>query len=305
MRPVLVLTAISVEFNAMREHLIDPEWAAHGGTRCETGLLEGTGRPVVLAELGPGNIRTGVLAEQLRTGFDPAAILFTGVAGGLKDDLALGDVVVGDKIYAFEAAKHVPGGEELTRPSAWHPSHLLLQTARHSLRGTEWYGRIKPGRGTVEPAVHIKPIAAGEVLLNAVDSRVRELLHRQFNDAAAIETESAGLAAAAALTGTETLTIRAISDFADGNKSAADATGSQHLAAAHAAAATAAVIAGLPSDEEWGKRPAAAGSEPGEGKPARQYHQVNKAVGKGTVYGVQNGSLTVNLGAGSPDHERG
>jgi nucleoside phosphorylase len=92
--------------------------------------------------------------------------------------------------------------------------------------------------------VHFAPIAAGEVLLNSLDAPLRQQIASHYADAVAVEMESAGMARAAVLSdGMPILTIRGISDHADGTKASADATGSQQRAAAHAAAAMAAVAA--------------------------------------------------------------
>jgi hypothetical protein len=67
-------------------------------------------------------------------------------------------------------------------------------------------------------------------------------LRDRYDDAVAIEMESAGLASAGQLNNALTLTIRGISDFADGAKSW---TARPQQAAEHAAAFAAAVIAQL------------------------------------------------------------
>ncbi|MEV5681375.1 hypothetical protein [Streptomyces sp. NPDC052179] len=160
--------------------------------------------------MGPGNRPTVVIAEQARTRFTPRAIIFVGVAGSLKPDVRLGDVVVASRIYAYDGAKHV-SDKVLARPAAWAAwaaSHDLLQAAKHALRGTEWTGRVRAGAFEPDgpPTVHFKPVAAGETLLSSMDSELRERLTRVFNDAVAVEMESAGLAEAAAIGGVKTLT---------------------------------------------------------------------------------------------------
>ncbi|GHD63341.1 5'-methylthioadenosine/S-adenosylhomocysteine nucleosidase [Streptomyces goshikiensis] len=295
--PVVVLTAISLEYNAVREHLLDPRRVIHEGTWCEVGTVTGSERQVVIAEVGPGNLRTAVVAEQLRAAFAPLAIIFVGVAGSLKSDVRLGDVVVADKIYAYDGSKHGPD-EQFARPAAWSPSHALLQTALHSLRGSAWRERIRliAYRPDRLPEVHVKPVAAGETVLNSMDSPLRERLVRVFNDAVAVEMESAGLATAAALGKVDSLTIRGISDLANGAKASADAGGSQQIAASHAAAAAMAVIAALPDDLV--EAAPADGSEPVVGPltPGPTLRQINKADRKGVVNAVQNGNQSITNG---------
>jgi hypothetical protein len=76
--------------------------------------------------------------------------------------------------------------------------------------------------------VHFRPIAAGEVVLNSAAHPLRAQLKLHYGDAAAIEMESAGAARAGQLNRSlPTLTIRGISDRADGGKYAGDADGQQ------------------------------------------------------------------------------
>ncbi|GGZ55592.1 purine phosphorylase [Streptomyces subrutilus] len=297
--PVIVLTAIGLEYEAVRAHLVQPRRVIHEETWFEVGEVRGAERQVVLAEVGPGNRVTAAFAERARARFSPRAIIFVGVAGSLKTDVRLGDVVVADKIYAYEGSKQVSDAEFI-RPAAWEPAHGLLQTAKHSLRGSEWTERVQAGdfqQPGWPPAVHVKPVAAGETVLDSLDSPLRDRLTRFFNDAVAVEMESAGLATAAVLGKVDMLTIRGISDSADGGKSVVDARGSQQMAAANAAAAAVTVIAALPGDDSasdpTGKEPRSVGGAPMAGLGSRQ---VNKADRKGVVNAVQNGNQTINYG---------
>ncbi|MGX8910201.1 5'-methylthioadenosine/S-adenosylhomocysteine nucleosidase family protein [Streptomyces netropsis] len=300
---MVVLTALALEYEAMRAQLDGIRRAVFDGTVFETGVLLGSDQRVALAEVGPGNRPTAVVTERARHELRPRAVLFVGVAGGLKGSVALGDVVVASKVYAYEGAKHTPDGA-FARPMCWPASHGLSQIARHALRGGAWRERIPPAVRRTEPqvvpCVHIKPIAAGEVVLNARDCPLRLQLDRIFDDAVAIEMESAGLAEAADLGGLDALTVRGISDHADGQKASVDSQGWQPIAAAHAAAAAAAVIAALPSADgaDTGVR-AADGRDPRAADPGEDRRgsggrtQLNTAWDGGTVNAVQDGSLTI------------
>ncbi|MFE7134014.1 nucleosidase [Streptomyces sp. NPDC057638] len=288
----MVLTALGLEYEAFRNHLSELHRVLHAGTIFEVGVLTGTDHSVALAEVGAGNRPTAVATERARQHLDAWAVLFVGVAGALKSDLALGDVVVASRVYAYESAKHTSAGT-LPRPQSWPSSHMLAQAARHALRGRDWHARV-PGNVRLlwkenGPVVHFKPIAAGEAVLNTLKGAVRQQLERTFEDAAAIEMEGAGLAEAASLGGMDALVIRGLSDYADGAKAAADAAGTQPLAAAHAAAAAAAVIAALPSGPPGARSGAAPARLGSTGGPV----QVNTALTHGTVNAVQKGSMVI------------
>jgi nucleoside phosphorylase len=243
---VVVLTALPVEYQAVRQHLLQPEARPHpAGTLFEVGRLPGAAGMIALAQTGEGNVGAAVLAERAIAAFRPRALLCAGIAGGLKDDIALGDIVVATKIYALHSGREHDDGF-LPRPRSWLASHQLQQLAQHLARTGTW-ARLVPrhpgdpdGRSPsqIRPAVvHFKPVASGEVVLTATDTSLRALLRRTYDDAAAVEMESAGTAQAAHLNGSlPTLSVRGISDHADARKHVTDTASWQHIAAERAAA---------------------------------------------------------------------
>ena len=225
---VAVLTALPLEYKAVRGHLTDLRKREHRrGTRAEVGRLPGTGWSVALVELGEGNLTAAALTERVMEWLEPEAMFFVGVAGGLKSDIALGDVVVATKVYAVHGGKETAEGFHV-RPEAWRASHRLAAAARDALRD--------------DPRAHLKPIAAGDVVLAATKSALAEHLRKNYNDAAAIEMEGSGFVSAVDLAGGDALVIRGISDRADDDKSRVDGAGWQPRAAASAAAAVVAVL---------------------------------------------------------------
>ncbi|MFI6489785.1 nucleosidase [Streptomyces sp. NPDC050564] len=225
---VAVLTALSLEYDAVLAHLTDVEKVTHPryGTRARRGQLPGTPWQVALVDMGEGTLTAATLTERVLSWLNPEAVLFVGVAGGLKDDIAIGDVVVATKVYAIQGGKQTPDGF-LHRPEAWRASHRLEQAARDALRGK----------------AHFKPIAVADVVLADSDSQLAQRIRTTYNDAVAVEMESSGVAHAVHLAGEAgVLIIRGISDKADADKSRADAEGSQPRAAANAATAAVAVL---------------------------------------------------------------
>ncbi|MEV5848237.1 5'-methylthioadenosine/S-adenosylhomocysteine nucleosidase [Streptomyces sp. NPDC051985] len=220
----VVLTALPEEYDAVRAHLVGTEEIVHpNGTRVELGRLADASGTVALAELGVGALTAASLTTQIVDWLTPEAVLFVGVAGGLKDDTEIGDVVVGTKVYAIHGGKQTTDGFQ-ARPEVWLGSHRLLQAARSALRD------MPEVRG------HRKPIAVGDVVLADDRSAFADHIRRHYNDACAIEMEGSGATHAAHLNGQlDALVIRGISDLADAGKHAADASGSQRLAAERAA----------------------------------------------------------------------
>ncbi|MGI5268660.1 5'-methylthioadenosine/S-adenosylhomocysteine nucleosidase [Nonomuraea sp. CA-218870] len=246
-----MLTALPLEYQAIRRHLEKVQREDHpSGTRFEIGLLPNTPWQVAIARTGEGNASAAVIAERAHTSFKPQALFFAGVAGSLKADVQIDDVVVATKVYDYQGAKETAEGK-LARPRAWEASHWLEQAAAAALGDERWWHRVPPEmraqRASLRsPKVHFKPIAAGDVLLADAAGPTAQLLKAIYNDAVAIEMEGAGISKAAHIGGgVPALVVRGISDMADGGKSAADAAGSQERAAANAAAAVSAIIADL------------------------------------------------------------
>jgi adenosylhomocysteine nucleosidase len=241
---VVILTALDLEYSAVRKHLTGVRLHRHqAGTLFEVGRLRG--RHVALAVVGAGNDGAATITERAIKEFSPSTVLFVGVAGGLKDELALGDVVVATKVYAYHGGKVEADGFN-ARPRAWEAPHAVEQLARYVARAGEWREDLPD-----EPAVVFGPIAAGEVVLNAKHSLLGDQLRSHYNDAVAIEMESAGVAKAGHLNAaTPTMTIRGISDHADGAKRKADSAGTQELAARNAAAFACALVAQLKDQDQ-------------------------------------------------------
>ncbi|WP_070020134.1 5'-methylthioadenosine/S-adenosylhomocysteine nucleosidase [Streptomyces nanshensis] len=248
MRPssgkIIIFAALPLEYRAVRALVADPQRVDHAaGTIFEVGRIPGTNWEVYLAQVGQGNQGAAVLTERAIQMIGPDAVFFTGIAGGMKRDVALGDVVVATQVFSYHGGKQEQTFK--TRPVTWSASHRLEQTARFAVLDPQWAESLFP-TGREIPEVHFKPIAAGEVVVNAQASTLQDLLDEHYNGVAAIETEGAGFSGAASMAEqVSALVIRGISDRADGSKQQTDTGGFQLLAADNAAALTIAVIKSL------------------------------------------------------------
>ena len=242
----VVLCALPVEYQAVRPLLTDLQVRElPGGSLFEEGLLSGTPWRVALGQLGEGNVGAGILAERAIRFFLPDLVLFVGVAGALKDDVLVGDVVVATRIDAYQGGKAAE--DFLARPRAWDADHRLEQRARHLMMTGGWPPEGLTRMGGAAPVAHLKPIAAGDVVLASRDSPLYEQLRLHYNDAVAIEMEGVGLAQAAHINDAlPALVIRGISDTTGPDKQTLDAAGWQARAAGHAASFAAALLRSLP-----------------------------------------------------------
>ena len=254
---VVVLTALDFEYQAVRRHLTGLRTHVDAsGTRYETGETPGGRCRIALAQTGEGNPRAAAVASHAVPRFQPSALVLVGIAGGLADDVGLGDVVVATRVHDYQSGRAERGGFR-PRGKSWPLARGLEQDAQDVARDGSW-ARSLPG-DTV-PAVHFKPLVSGETVLDATDGHHAELIAEHFSDAVAIDMESAGVAEAAHHNDFHrTVTVRAVSDRADGSKRDTDSTGWQRRAVTHAAAFAVALAERITSGPD-GPRPVVGGS---------------------------------------------
>src|SRR5882724_7155462 len=103
---VVILTALSVEFQAVSAHIIPHKKKPLHRTIYWLGTFPCPGClwKVSSVEIGPSNSIAAIKTTQAIQGFQPDVVLFVGVAGGLKD-VRIGDVVAARKIYCYESGK--------------------------------------------------------------------------------------------------------------------------------------------------------------------------------------------------------
>jgi nucleoside phosphorylase len=233
------VTALPVEYHAVRAHLSDVgEFVTPLGMVGELGTFGEYGGPwrVGVIQIGMGNERAAVETDRAIAALDPEVVIFTGIAGGIKD-VRLGDVLVASKVYAYEYGKDAEHFRP--RPEALEPSFRILNRASAVARGERWQLRIRPpAEGTVPnpPVAVVKPLAAGSRVVSHTGSASALLLREDFSDAAAVEMEGHGfMRALQAHPERQALIVRGISDLIDG-KEVSDAGGWQAVASANAAA---------------------------------------------------------------------
>lgn len=240
----VVLTALPVEYKAVRAHLIDLQEETHPqGTVYERGKFSSAilSWEVGVVEIGQGNPAAAMEAERAVNYFAPDVVLFVGIAGGIKD-VALGDVVAATKVYGYESGKAEVTFH--TRPEVDNSTYRMVQRAQAEARKENWLQRIQALYAS-KPRAFVAPIAAGEKVVASTRSDTYEFLRSNYGDALAVEMEGFGfLKAIHANPGVEALVVRGISDLID-CKQEADDSGSQVIAAQNASAFAFEILANI------------------------------------------------------------
>ena len=238
---ILVLTALSVESDAVIEHLTDVTIENHPmvGTDYHRGIFTSPfgDVDVVVGRTDQTNINAAFETERALEHYKPYYAFYVGVAGGLKD-VKVGDIVIGSDVIGYERGKAEEGIFK-PRPQFGTSSYDLerlansfsisgsWETISTSLVETQFAPKITVLSGT---------IASGE----KVDASYKSELHKQIkanaSHALAIEMEGLGfLTVCMTRPSVKSLLLRGISDLVD-DKGEMDGQGSQPYASKNVAA---------------------------------------------------------------------
>ncbi|KAA6332121.1 5'-methylthioadenosine/S-adenosylhomocysteine nucleosidase [termite gut metagenome] len=240
MKKILFVTALQLEFDAVKSYLTDVTPIKHPetGTYYDKGVFieNGTSCEVSIVEAGAGNSRAAEETSRAISFFKPDYVFFVGVAGGIKD-VALGDVVASTKVIGYEMGK----ADEVFKPrhDVFQSSYHLEQLAKFTKREAQWNSKL-----AANPNSFVAPIAAGEKVVSSTRTETYKQLKANVCDALAVEMEGAGFLQAVRVHSSEGIVIRGISDLLE-HKEAADNSGSQPIAANNAAAFTFQMVAEL------------------------------------------------------------
>ena len=202
--PVAIVSAMHEELHALLPLIESIERVEIAGRHFHRGRLHG--RAVVLVLSGIGKVAAAATASLLLDRFVASELLFTGVAGGLHPDVAVGDVVVARSLlqHDMDASPLFPRYEvPLTGRSRFDADTgravALAEAARRCLAA---HGRVHEGL-----------IVSGDRFVSSAAES--SALRGALPDALAVEMEGAAVAQVCSDFGRPFAVLRSISDRAD------------------------------------------------------------------------------------------
>lgn len=198
-----IIGAMEIEVNRIKEQMEDVSVTDKAGMSFFEGKWNGN--DVVVVRSGIGKVNAAVCAQILVDTFHADAIINTGIAGSLKDEINIGDIVLStDAIQHDMDAQgfgYAPGVIPQMEVSDFQADEKLIELAKKCCAEVCPDIQVFTGR-----------VVSGDQFIS--DKKKKEWLSSQFEGLCA-EMEGAAIAQAAYLNHVPFLIIRAISDKAD------------------------------------------------------------------------------------------
>jgi len=203
MKKIAIIGAMEEEVDLLKGMMQDVRSRTIAGMQFFEGVLKG--KEVVVVRSGIGKVNAAICTQILACEFKVDAVINTGIAGSLRNEIDIADIVL-----SVDAVQHdmnatdfgyEPGVIPRMETSVFCADKRLLDLAR------EVCAQVLPQVG-----VHVGRIVSGDQFIS--DPGKKEWLVKQFGGYCT-EMESAAIGQAAYLNKLPFLIIRAISDKAD------------------------------------------------------------------------------------------
>ena len=196
-----IIAAMPEELVHLTQNLDKPQEVQVLGNTYYTGTIDKT--EVVLVQSGIGKVMSAMSVAVLADHFQVEAIINTGSAGALAEGIAVGDVVIADKLVYHDVDVTAFGyayGQMAGQP-------LYFESDKNFIT------RIQTNVSQLNQTWHLGLIATGDSFI-AGDDKIASI-KSHFPDVLAVEMEGAAIAQAAQALDLPFLVIRAMSDNAN------------------------------------------------------------------------------------------
>lgn len=270
---VAVISAFEPEWIALQDMIDDREDHIISGTTFVTGTMEG--KPILLFLSGVSMVNAAMTTQIALDRFEVDRIVFSGIAGGVDPELAIGDVVVSEQwsqyleaIFARETEEGflIPSfmQTEISSYGMIFPREVGIARGADGIEKRLWFpvdGEMLEVARTIAAEVTLED-CAGETCLTRAPSIIvggngvsgqafvdnadfREYVFETF-DAKVLDMESAAVAHVAYANDVPFIAFRSLSDLAGGGEGENEMGTFMQIASDNSAAVVQAFIAALP-----------------------------------------------------------
>lgn len=198
-----IIGAMEEEVKALREKLTDAKLLRKASMDFYSGMLNGV--EAVVVRSGIGKVNAGICTQILADVYQVDAVINTGIAGSLKAEINIGDIVISTDTLQHDMDAtgfgYEPGVIPQMETSCFQADEELIQKAKAACKEAVPDIRTFTGR-----------VVSGDQFIS--DRSVKARIAEQF-DGMCTEMEGAAIAQAAYLNHIPFVIIRAISDKAD------------------------------------------------------------------------------------------
>lgn len=201
-----IIGAMDCEVSALKQKLENLEEIKHGNLQINLGTFYG--HKIVLVKSGIGKVNAALCTQYIIDKFNPDYIINTGIAGGIAENLKVGEIVIGEKLVQYDfdvtafgyAKGYLCTGIESDKPTYFNSDEGLMAKLE----------RISDEKVKIHKGI----IASGDSFIS--DLERKKEIHNLFN-ATAVEMEGCAIAQTSNANNIPFVVIRAISDLADNN----------------------------------------------------------------------------------------
>ena len=220
MKTIGIIGAMEEEIACLKAEMTEVTVTKKASMEFYQGLLEG--KPVVVVRSGIGKVNAGICTQILVDIFQVEAIINTGIAGSLKPEVNIGDIVLSVDTLQHDVDARGFGYKKGQIPRmevfSFSADQKLADLAK------EICEKVNP-----EIQVFCGRVASGDQFIS--DEKAKKRIKEDF-DAYCTEMEGGAIGQGAYLNGVPFLIIRAISDKAD-NSATVDYPAFEKQAIAH------------------------------------------------------------------------
>ncbi len=199
-----IIGAMDCEVSKLKQKLQKLEEIQHGSLKISLGNF--CGHKIVLVKSGVGKVNAALCTQYIIDKFNTDYIINTGIAGGIAENLEVGDIVIGEKLVQYDfdvsaigyAKGYMCTGIEPDKPTFFYSDEKLISEFEKTMND-----KIN---------VHKGVIASGDTFVSDIE-RKKEI-RKTFN-ATAVEMEGCAIAQTSTANNVPFLVVRAISDLAD------------------------------------------------------------------------------------------
>lgn len=199
-----IIGAMEEEIEHLLQHMADVKSSSHAGITYYEGLL--SGMPIVLCKSGVGKVNAAVCTQVLIDRYIVRRIIFTGVAGAVDPQLAIGDLVISTECMQHDMDARALGfgrGEIPYAKQSVFPADEQLIAAAYASSETLFESKVIAGR-----------VLSGDQFI--ADKATVQVLYEELSGAC-IEMEGAAVAQVCSMNRIPYVVIRSMSDKADGS----------------------------------------------------------------------------------------